>query len=344
MNISSIDWANLGFQYLKTHCHIRYTCRDGHWDEGRLDDKETIPIHIGATALHYGQAAFEGLKAFRCRDGKVRIFRPEMNAARMSDTARRICMNPVPESLFMEAVHRTVSANLDYVPPYGTGGSLYIRPLLFGSGPQIGVTPSREYTFIIMVMPVGPYYKGGLTPVRAIIYDNVDRAAPHGVGNVKVGGNYAASMAAHEMAKKEGFAVELFLDAKEHKYIDEFGTSNFIAITHDNKFVTPDSKTILPSVTNKCLQKLAKDLGMEVERRPVEINEVPGFATVAACGTAVVITPVNEIKRGNTVYRTGPEEGCIPELQQLYDRMTGIQHGDLPDTYGWTVELKGDSA
>ncbi len=339
MSELSINWKKLGFVYRRTKCHIRYVYRDGEWDGGRLEESETIPLHVAATALHYGQAAFEGLKAFRCRDGRVRIFRPEMNAARMVDTARRICMAPVDEPMFMEAVRRVIKANLEYVPPYGTGGALYIRPLLFGSGPQIGVTPAVEYTFIVMVMPVGSYYRGGLKPMRAVVYDEYDRSAPLGLGNVKVGGNYAAAMAPHELARREGIPSVLFLDAREHKYIDEFGTSNFIALTHDNKYVTPDSHSILPSVTNKCLQRLAKELGMTVERRPVEFEEIPQFATVAACGTAVVITPVNEITRGQTVYRIGPERGCLPILQKLYDRITAIQTGDGPDDHGWMKEV-----
>ncbi len=340
MSNKSIDWTNLGFKYRRTDCHIRHHFRDGQWDGGQMFHEETIPVHIAATSLHYGQAAFEGLKAFRCRDGKVRIFRPEMNAARMIDTARRIHMAPVPESLFVEAVHRVVAANLDYIPPYGSGGALYIRPLLFGSGPQIGVTPSLEYTFMVLVMPVGPYYQGGLTPVRAIVYDQYDRAAPLGVGNIKVAGNYAAAMEPHERAKQEGFAVELFLDAREHRYIDEFGTANFIALTKNHEYVTPESRSILPSVTNKCLQKIARDLGMTVQRRPVEFAEIPEFAAVAACGTAVVITPVNEIVRGDSVCKIGPARGCVPEMQQLYDRMTAIQVGDDPDDYGWNMELR----
>ncbi len=340
MSTLSIDWNKLGFQYLRANCHVRYVYRDGKWDQGRLEEDENISIHVASTALHYGQTAFEGLKAFRCKDGKVRIFRPEMNAGRMNNTARRICMAPVPESLFLEAVKTAVKANIEYVPPHGTSGALYIRPLLFGSGPQIGVTPSREYTFIVLTMPVGTYYKGGLTPVSAVIYDEYDRAAPLGVGNVKVGGNYAASMEPHERAKQEGYAVELYLDAKEHKYIDEFSTSNFFGLTADQKYVTPDSPSILPSVTNKCLQRIAKDMGMVVERRPVEFSEIDRFAAIAACGTAVVITPVNRVVRGKEVYQIGPPQGTIPELQRLYDQITSIQHGDIPDPYGWMVDLE----
>ncbi len=335
----NLDWNNLGFKYMRTNCHIRHVCCDGHWDDGELVTDEYMSMHIAATALHYGQAAFEGLKAFACKDGEIRVFRPNMNIKRMADTARRICMTPVPEDLYLSAIKRVTEANIEFVPPYGTGGSLYIRPLLFGSGPQIGVTPSREYTFLIMVLPVGAYYKGGLSPVRAIIYDDYDRTAPQGVGNVKVSGNYAAGMEAHEMAKTHGYDVELYLDAREHKYVDEFGTSNFIGITKDGTLITPDSQSVLPSVTNKCLQRIAKDLGIPVERRPVAYDELADLAEMGACGTAVVITPVNEITRGDTVIKVGSREGCGPILQKLYDRMTAIQNGDVEDPYGWTVKL-----
>jgi len=297
-----------------------------------------LRLHIAATCVHYGQAAFEGLKAFRCKDGKVRMFRPVENARRMAVTARRTCMAEVPEALFMEAVSRVVRANEAYVPPYGTGGSLYIRPLLIGSGAQIGVAPGDEYTFIVMVIPVGPYYKGGLKPVRALVYDAYDRAAPLGVGHVKVGGNYGAGLYAHELAKKSGYPVELYLDAKEHRFIEEFATSNFIAITGDGRFVTPESPSILPSVTNKTLMQIARDMGMPVEVRPVPWEEVASFAEIGACGTAVVVTPVCEIRRGDTVIRVGSETACGPVLQKLYEAVQGVQYGELPDTHGWCVE------
>ena len=338
--MQAIDWKTLGFKYMDTNSHIRYTWRKGAWDAGELVREPFLKLHIAASCLHYGQAAFEGLKVFGCRDGRARAFRPAENAERMSRTARRVCMAPVPVELFMEALRRVVQANRAFIPPYGTGGSLYVRPLLIGSGPQIGVAPADEYTFIILVMPVGPYYKGGLKPVRAAILDDYDRAAPLGVGNVKVAGNYAASLFAHEQAKHDGYPVELYLDARTHTYVEEFATSNFFAITRDGKYVTPDSPSILPSVTNDTLKQVAADLGMPVETRHVAFDELKTFAEIGACGTAVVVTPVNEIVRGDTVIRVGDgSDTCGPVLQKLYNTVQGIQYGDLPDTHGWCVDV-----
>lgn len=332
---TSIDWKCLGFNYLETECHVQYTWRHGQWDAGELVDRPYVNLHIAATCLHYGQSIFEGLKAFRCRDGSVRVFRPRDNAKRMANTARRMCMTQVPEDIFLEAVERVIQANLEYVPPYGTGGALYVRPLLIGSGARIGVSPADEYTFIVLVVPVGPYYKGGLQPVSAVVLDQYDRAAPQGVGNVKVAGNYAASLEPHQLAQEKGFPVELYLDPREHRYIDEFGTSNFIGI-RDNTYVTPVSPSILPSITNMTLQQLAADRGMTVERRPVAFDELEGFDEIGACGTAVVITPVNRIVRGDTEIRVGPETGCGPVLESLYQEVTSIQYGEVDDAHGWT--------
>lgn len=334
-----IDWDKLGFSYIQTNSHIQYTWRNGKWDTGKLVREPYLNLHVAATALHYGQSAFEGLKAFCCKDETVRLFRPDENAKRLCTTASRICMAEVPEILFTEAVNRVIQDNKEFVPPYGTGGSLYVRPLLFGSGPQIGVNPAEEYTFIVMVLPVGPYYKGGLKPVRAIVLENYDRAAPQGVGNVKVAGNYAASMKPHIRAKEAGFPIELYLDSREHKYIDEFGTSNFIGIKDGETYVTPTSSSILPSITNKSLQQLAKDLGMTVETRPIEFEEISSFTEVGACGTAVVVTPISEIIRGDRILKTGPRDSCGPVLQKLYSQMTAIQYGEAKDPYGWTVPV-----
>jgi branched-chain amino acid aminotransferase len=334
-----IEWDKLGFQYMDTHCHLRYVWRDDAWSAGEEVREPYLKTHIAASCLHYGQEAFEGLKAFRCKDGKVRIFRPQDNAERMARTARRTCMAPVPVDLFVAAVKRAVKANESYVPPYGTGGSLYIRPLLIGTGPQIGVAPAQEFTFLVMVMPVGAYYKGGLKPVRALIVDDYDRAAPQGMGDVKVGGNYAASLYAHESAKQAGYSVELYLDAKTHSLVEEFATSNFLGIKQDGTYVTPDSHSVLPSVINHTLQQIAADLGMKVECRPVPFEEIETFAEIAACGTAVVVTPVYEITRGQQAIRIGDPEVCGPVLQKLYDTVQGIQYGVLPDQHGWCMEV-----
>jgi len=314
--------------------------KNGQWSAGELVASPQMSIHIAATALHYGQSAFEGLKAFRRKDGKVSLFRPEENAKRLAMTARRTCMAEVPVDMFVDACKRVVRANLDYVPPYGTGGSMYVRPLLFGSGAQIGVAAADEYTFLVLVTPVGPYYKGGLQAVKAIVLDQYDRAAPLGTGHVKVAGNYAVSLYPHLEAKAAGYPVELYLDAKEHKWIEEFATSNFLGITKDGKYVTAKSGSILPSITNLTLQQIARDNGIPVEVRPIAFEEVTEFAEVAACGTAVVVTPVSEIERAGTVYKTGPATGCGPVLEKLYKTVQGIQYGELPDTHGWNVEVE----
>ncbi|MFO7820995.1 MAG: branched-chain amino acid aminotransferase [Lentisphaeria bacterium] len=334
-----IDWTKLGFNYRDVNSHIRYVWRDGEWDGGELCADPHFNINIAATALHYGQTAFEGLKAFRCADGKVRLFRPNMNARRLQNSAKRIRMPRLSEPMFLAAVRRVIEDNMEYVPPYGSGGSLYVRPLLFGNGPQIGIHPAQEYVFIILVLPVGPYYQEGLKPVRAVILDEYDRAAPQGVGHVKVGGNYAASLVPHMVAMEKGFQVELYLDAKEHKYVEEFGTSNFIGIKGDDTFVTPESASILPSVMNDSLQKVAKDEGLKVERRPVPYDELKEFSEIGACGTAVVITPISEIVRGDEAIKVSQAETCGPVLQKLYNRVTAIQYGEEEDEFGWAFEL-----
>ena len=336
----NIDWKSLGFGFTDVNCHIRYVWKDGKWGEGEFVKDPTITMHIGASCLHYGQECFEGMKAFCQKDGKVVLFRPEENARRMMRTAQRTVMPPVPVEMFIEAAEKVVKANIEYVPPYGTGGSMYIRPLLIGTGPQIGVAPANEYTFIMMVMPVGAYYKGGLKPVRAVILDDWDRAAPHGMGDVKVGGNYAASLYAHEKAKKEGWPVELYLEAKEHKYVEEFSTSNFLGIKADGTYVTPDSCSVLPSITNMSLKQCAADLGWKVECRQIPYEEIKEFKEVAACGTAVVVTPVWEITRGSEVIRISEPNEVGPHLQKLFDMVQGIQYGVLPDAHGWCHEVK----
>ena len=335
-----IKWETLGFGFSDVNCHLRMTWKNGKWSKPKFVKEPWISMHIGAACLHYGQECFEGIKAFRQKNGKIAIFRPDENAKRMYRTAERTCMPPIPVKTFIECCKAIVKKNAEYVPPFGTGGSMYLRPLLIGTGPQIGVAPAKEYTFMIMVMPVGAYYKGGIKPVRAVIFDDWDRAAPHGMGDVKVGGNYAAGIFAHEKAKREGWPVELYLDAKSHTYVEEFSTSNFLGIKADGTYVTPDSHSVLPSVTNMSLKQCAADLGWKVECRKVPYEEIKEFAEVAACGTAVVVTPVWEITRGSEVIKISDPDAVGPHLQKLYDTVQGIQYGRLPDTHGWCHEVR----
>jgi branched-chain amino acid aminotransferase len=336
--MTTMKWERLGFEYQPTRANVRHTWENGSWGEARLCSETTISLDIAATCLHYGQACFEGMKAFVAKDGRVRIFRPEANARRMASSAKFLLAPEVPEAMFIAAVEQVVRENLDYVPPYGTGGSLYIRPLLIGSGSTIGVKPSPCYEFIVMAMPVGAYYKDGLTPVDALVIDDFDRAAPLGTGCYKVAGNYAASLNPGHMARQKGFSISLFLDSKTHTLVDEFGTSNFIAVTRDGRYVTPDSHSVLPSITNDSLMQLARDEGIPVERRPVAAAELAEFAEVGACGTAVVITPVGRIVHGEHTY-TYPPLCDDSILCRLFRRMTGIQYGDLPDVHGWMREV-----
>ena len=334
----NIEWNKLGFEFLPTRSNIRFSYKDGNWDDGKLYTSDEITLSIASNCMHYGQAAFEGLKAFCCEDGKVRIFRPVENARRLNSTIDYLMMPHFPEEKFVKAVKEVVKDNIDYVPPYGTGGSLYIRPVIVGTTPQIGISAASEYQLIIMVVPVGPYYKGGIKPVKAMIHDEVDRAAPRGTGHIKVAGNYAASLYPTSLAKKDGCAVMLFLDSRTHEFIEEFGSSNFFGITQDGKYVTPESASILPSITNKSLMRIAGDLDIPVECRPVFKTELETFAEVGACGTAVVITPVSEIIHHDKVYKYN-QENIGPVSKKLYDRMTGIQYGRIADEHNWMVEL-----
>ncbi len=333
----NIDWKNLGFQYMPVNCNIRYSYKDGEWSKMQLHKNSDINLSIAASCLHYGQAAFEGLKAFRCKDGKVKVFRPQENSKRMNLTNSHLLMPEIPEEMFLEALENVVKENIDFVPPYGTGGSLYIRPLTIGTGAQIGIAASSEYTFIMLATPVGPYYKSGMKPVKAWISDPYDRAAPCGTGNIKVAGNYAASLKPTKIAKQKNCQVALFLDAKTRSYIEEFGTSNFIAVTADNKYVTPKSPSILESITNVSLRELARDIGLTVEHRPIPLQELNDFIEVGACGTAVVITPIGEIISTEKNYYYGENIG--PVLENLYNLMTGIQYGEEEDRHNWMYEI-----
>lgn len=336
--METIDWKNLGFGYSKTDFNVRSWYRNGQWGTLEVSDSETINIHMAATSLHYGQEAFEGLKAFRGKDGKIRVFRMIENARRMQRSATGVMMAEVPDSLFIEAVKKAVKLNERFVPPFESGASLYIRPLLIGTGAQVGVKPADEYLFMIFVMPVGPYFKEGFKPTDLVIYREYDRAAPLGTGKIKVGGNYAASLVAGQRAHENGFSSVLYLDAREKKYIDECGPANFFGIK-GNKYITPKSSSILPSITNMSLRQLAADMGLEVEERPIQVEELAGFDEIGACGTAAVISPIKRIYDSDLdkEYNYGTEPGIIS--QKLYEKLRGIQYGTEPDPYGWTEIL-----
>ncbi|NOY97473.1 MAG: branched-chain amino acid aminotransferase [Chlorobi bacterium] len=332
--MENLDWKNLGFGYRKTGDNVRCYFRNGQWGELEISSSEFINIHISATALHYGQEAFEGLKAFKGKDGKVRIFRMDENAKRMQDSCDGILMQKLPVEKFMEAVHLAVKKNIEFVPPYESGAALYIRPLLIGTGPQIGVKPAEEYLFIVFVMPVGPYFPEGFKPTDLVIMRKYDRAAPQGTGKYKVGGNYAASLVEGEKAKEGGFSAVLYLDSKEKKYIDECGPANFFGIKN-NTYITPLSDSILPSITNKSIMKLAEGMGLKVERRKVPYEELSDFEEVGACGTAAVISPIKRIYDADydVEFNYGSEPGKWST--KLYNKLRAIQYGDAPDNYGW---------
>ena len=339
----NMDWQNLIFGYYKTDYNVRSYWRDGNWGELEISSSEVINLHIAATALHYGQESFEGMKAFRGKDGKVRIFRWEENAKRMANSARGIMMAVVPHELFFKAITTAIKMNKHYIPPYGTGASLYIRPLLIGSGPKVGVKPADEYLFMVFVTPVGPYFKEGFNPVTVQIVRDFDRAAPLGTGHIKVGGNYAASLFPGERAHREGFTSMVFLDAKEKKYIDECGPANFFGIK-GNKYITPYSKSILPSITNMSLCDIARDMGMEVERRPIPVEELGEFDEVGACGTAAVIAPFKKIfdRDSDKVFEYCKDGKAGPVSTKLYNKLQCIQLGEDEDKYGWNYILEVD--
>ncbi len=333
-----LDWANLAFGYIPTDYNVRCTYKDGKWGEIEVSSSEIINLHMAASALHYGQEIFEGLKAFRGADGKVRVFRLEENAARIQDSARGLLMAPIPTEIFTEMVKKVVKLNERFIPPYGSGASLYIRPLEIGITPRIGVKPASEYLFIIMVSPVGPYFKEGFKPTNICIMREYDRVAPCGTGRWKVGGNYAASLTAGEHAHSLGYSAVLYLDPKEKKYLDECGPANFIAIK-DGKYITPASDSILPSITNKSLQQLARDMGIEVEARHIPVEELAEIQEAAAVGTAAVASPVAEIHDldNGTKYIVLKDGKPGPVVTALYNKLRGIQMGDEPDVHGWNT-------
>ena len=339
--MQNIDWANLKFGYMPTDYNVRCYYRNGKWGEIEVSSSKIINIHMAATALHYGQEAFEGMKAFRCPDGKIRAFRIKDNAERLQSTCRGILMPELPTELFEAMVKKVVKLNERFVPPYESGASLYIRPLLIGTGAQVGVHPANEYLFVIFVSPVGPYFKGGFATNDYVIIREYDRAAPLGTGRYKVGGNYAASLAANKMAHDAGYASEFYLDAKEKKYIDECGAANFFGIK-DGKYITPKSSSILPSITNRSLQQLAKDLGMEVEVRPIPEEELSTFEEAGACGTAAVISPIRKIDdlENHKSYVISKDGKPGPWSEKLYTHLRAIQYGTEPDVHGWTTVIE----
>ncbi|MGD0584042.1 MAG: branched-chain amino acid aminotransferase [Bacteroidales bacterium] len=334
--MEKIDWKKLPFGYIKTDYNVRCFYRNGKWGTLEESASEFIDIHIAATGLHYGQEAFEGMKAYMGKDGRVRLFRWEENAKRFIASAGGVCMAPVPSELFKEALFRVIRINRSFVPPYGSGATLYIRPMLYGSGPEVGVKPASEYTFIVFVTPVGPYFKEGVKPVDMLITRDVDRAAPKGTGTFKVGGNYAASLRAIVAARKGGYSSAIFLDAREKKYIDECGPANFYGIKN-NTYVTPRSESILNSITNMSLLEIARDMGLKTERRQIAVTELPEFEETGACGTAAVISPIARIfdPSENKVYEYCRDGKPGPVTMKLYNRLLAIQCGDEPDPFGW---------
>jgi branched-chain amino acid aminotransferase len=336
--MEKFDWESLPFGYIKTDFNIRCIYKNGKWGNLEVSSSEYIDIHIAATGLHYGQEAFEGLKAYMGKDGKIRLFRWEENAKRLIASAGGIKMEAFPVEMFREALFKVIQLNKKFVPPYGSGATLYIRPLLYGSGAEVGVKPASEYTFLIFVTPVGPYFKGGIKPVNMLICRDVDRAAPLGTGIYKVGGNYAASMRAIIAARNGGYSNTIFLDSKEKKYIDECGPANFFGIK-DNAYVTPKSESILNSITNMSLIEIAKSLGMKTERRQVPVEELSSFVEAGACGTAAVISPIAKIfdPEKNMIYEYCKDGKPGTESLKLYNKLIAIQNGDEPDTFGWVT-------
>ena len=338
--MNEIDWSNLSFGYMKTDYNVRCKYANGAWGELEVHTDEQVTLHMAATCLHYGQEAFEGLKAFRGRDGKIRIFRMDENAKRLQSSCDGIAMVKLPVEKFEEAVVRAVKLNERFIPPYESGASLYIRPLLIGTSAQVGVKPAAEYEFILFVTPVGPYFKGGFQTTPFVVTRKYDRAAPLGTGIYKIGGNYAASLNAGEEAHRLGYSNVFYLDAKERKYIDECGAANFFGIK-GNAYVTPKSTSILPSITNKSLMVLAEDLGLKVERRPIALEELDTFDEAGACGTAAVISPIeriDDLDNGKSyVFAKDGKPG--PWCEKLYHKLRAIQYGDELDTHGWVTVL-----
>jgi len=336
----NLDWENLGFSYMKLPYRYLAYYRNGQWEKGGLTEDATLHLGESSPCLHYGQQAFEGLKAYRTKDGSVQLFRPDQNAERLQRTADRLLMPQVPTEMFIDAVKQVVRANEEYVPPYGSGGTLYIRPLLIGIGDIIGVKPAEEYIFTIFAMPVGNYFKGGLTPTNFLVSEDFDRAAPYGTGAAKVGGNYAASLLPGKKAKEKDFSDVIYLDPATHTKIEEVGAANFFGITKDNEFVTPLSPSILPSITKYSLLYLAEHrLGLKPVEGDVPISELDRFTEAGACGTAAVISPIGGIQYGDHFHVFYSESEVGPVTRKLYDELTGIQFGDVEAPEGWIYKV-----
>jgi branched-chain amino acid aminotransferase len=338
--MNNIDWKNLPFGYTKTKVNVRSNFRNGEWSKLEKTDSEYIQVHIAATGLHYGQQAFEGMKAFRGADGTIRLFRWEENAQRFQRSAKGIFMQEVPTELFYEAIVTAVKENEEFIPPYGNGAALYIRPLLYGSGAEVGVKPAKEYTFVVFVTPVGPYFKEGFNPVKIALVRDSDRAAPLGTGTFKVGGNYAASLRGLHKVVQHGYSSPMYLDPKEKLYIDEIGAANFFAI-RNNTYITPASESILPSITNKSLMQLAEKMGLKVERRPVELSELETFEEIGACGTAAIISPIGTVADldNNRIYEFCKDGKAGPISTKLYNELVGIQYGTVEDPFSWITVI-----
>ena len=334
----NIDWKNLPFGYFKTDYNVRCYYRDGKWGEVEISSSEYINLHMAAGCLHYGQEAFEGMKAYRGKDDKIRIFRWTENAKRIQRSAEGVMMAVPPADLFGEMIFKVIKLNEKYVPPYGLGAALYLRPLLIGSGPEVGVKPTNEYLLLVFTGPVGPYFKEGFKPVSIQVISDYDRAAPFGTGHIKVGGNYAASLRALDRGKKEGFSSVIFRNSGDRRFIDEAGPANFFAIK-GNTYITPDSPSVLPSITNMSLRQLAKDMGMKIELRHVAVDELGDFDEVGACGTAAVISPIGKIvdRDSGKVYEFCKDGNPGPVSTKLYNTLRGIQEGTIEDVHNWNT-------
>lgn len=339
MGNESINWDKLGFDYIKTDKRYVSHWIDGDWQKGELTEDNVLHISEGSTALHYGQQCFEGMKAYRCKDGSINLFRPDQNAARMQRSCDRLLMPGVSAEMFIEACKDVVRANERFIPPYGTGGALYLRPFVIGVGDNIGVRTAPEFIFSVFCIPVGPYFKGGLTPHNFLI-SSYDRAAPQGTGAAKVGGNYAASLMPGVDAKKRGFADCIYLDPLTHSKIEEVGSANFFGITHDDVFITPKSPSVLPGITRLSLIELAASrLGLKVIEGDVLIGELDKFKEAGACGTAAVITPIGGISYKDKLHVFHSETEVGPVTKRLYAELTGVQTGELEAPAGWIVKV-----